>query len=460
VGYGLEWYSLRHYTDIYFGLGQMTSYLVGRSVATADIVTPAENPAVSRTHVRLTHVAGTRYRIDDLNSTGGTFVLQGVAWGRIVKAEVDIDDPIRLTDYETTVRRLLASKEHKTVVQEIPAPPQQAAVPQPQQPPPVPVAKAAPPIDPRRYAQPSQPNDVFLSYSRHDKDRVVSLVRLLEQQGWRVFWDIKIAPGKQWLDVIEGSITGSRAVVVVWSENSVRSEWVKAEAIRARELGLMIPIRIDQCRLPMPFGMVQTADINLGSNLNADDPAVRDLIDAVGNLIQRSVSQAVQVVGAKGSAEAAAATSTWFDWLHVFFSLKGRINRKEYWGGTLASLPLSIFLILLISDSIRTSPTGLPEPEQHALAGAISFVAMSYVNMALLRKRMHDFGRSGWWATPVIIILMIAHVGAAVIQRHPSPQEAAGVGAAFVLLFVCWLIIGLHRGDPGSNKYGPPRLKR
>lgn len=59
--------------------------------------------SVSRSHARLTQLSPTKWRIEDIGSTYGTCV-NGLP---IVSAEVEIDTPIMLADFATSVRELL-----------------------------------------------------------------------------------------------------------------------------------------------------------------------------------------------------------------------------------------------------------------------------------------------------------------------------------------------------------------
>lgn len=104
--------------------------------------------------------------------------------------------------------------------------------------------------------------DVFLSYSRDDVERVRRLVQMIERGGLCVFWDHEIEPGAQWSEVLQREMDAAKVVVVVWSEVSVRSRWVQAEASAADQSGKMVPVRIDDVAPPMPFGMVQTFDLS------------------------------------------------------------------------------------------------------------------------------------------------------------------------------------------------------
>ena len=101
--------------------------------------------------------------------------------------------------------------------------------------------------------------DIFISYAQEDGESIQPLVALLENQGWTVFWDRKLLPGDNWTTLIDQKLTGAKAAIVVWSRHSAASEWVKAEAMAARERGILVPVRIDQTAIPLPFGLVQTA---------------------------------------------------------------------------------------------------------------------------------------------------------------------------------------------------------
>lgn len=103
--------------------------------------------------------------------------------------------------------------------------------------------------------------DIFLSYSTEDRERLRPLVKALDDLGWSVFWDHRSVPvGKVWHDVIGEAVNQSRCVVVAWSEPSIRSEWVKEEAMEGKERGVLFPILLDNVALPFGFKRIQAAD--------------------------------------------------------------------------------------------------------------------------------------------------------------------------------------------------------
>lgn len=79
----------------------------------------------------------------------------------------------------------------------------------------------------------SQMADIFISYASVDRPRVQSLVESLPQQGWSVWWDRTILPGKTWDEVLEAALADARCVIVLWSRHSVESDWVHIEADEA-----------------------------------------------------------------------------------------------------------------------------------------------------------------------------------------------------------------------------------
>jgi hypothetical protein len=101
--------------------------------------------------------------------------------------------------------------------------------------------------------------DIFLSYSNLDRDRLLPLVKILEERGWSVWWDRKIPPGKTWHQVIQRAIDEAKCVVVVWSQQSIQSDWVITEAEEGKDRQALIPVLIDDVKAPLAFRRIQAA---------------------------------------------------------------------------------------------------------------------------------------------------------------------------------------------------------
>ena len=122
--------------------------------------------------------------------------------------------------------------------------------------------------------------DIFVSYSRQDKERVAPLVAALEAEGWSVWWDPEIAPGEEFDGLISRELDAARSLVVVWTAASVDSRWVRGEARDAADRGVLVPVRLDNSRLPIDFRAVHTTDLD-GWNDDRESPAFKGLRKAL-----------------------------------------------------------------------------------------------------------------------------------------------------------------------------------
>jgi hypothetical protein len=104
-----------------------------------------------------------------------------------------------------------------------------------------------------------QPGHVFVSYAHADRARVEPLVHSLQARNLDVWWDQRIEPGQTWSLEIERKLRSASCVVVAWTQDSVNSLFVRAEARdaldSATELELVLGVVLDEgLRLPLPFG--------------------------------------------------------------------------------------------------------------------------------------------------------------------------------------------------------------
>ena len=104
-------------------------------------------------------------------------------------------------------------------------------------------------------------HDIFLSYASEDRDRASQLAAALEEQGWKVWWDRTILPGKTFDRVIENELNAATCVIVLWSKISVESRWVRAEAGDALNKGRLIPVLLEETGIPLVFRQIQAASL-------------------------------------------------------------------------------------------------------------------------------------------------------------------------------------------------------
>jgi len=126
---------------------------------------------------------------------------------------------------------------------------------------------------------------IFISYARADRPRAERLAQALERTGWSVWWDREIPPGRSFDEVIEEALSQARCVIVLWSDASIRSEWVKTEAAEAAQRRILVPILTDGARIPLEFRRIQAAAIDDWRDLEGN-AGWGHLCDAVAALVE------------------------------------------------------------------------------------------------------------------------------------------------------------------------------
>ena len=125
------------------------------------------------------------------------------------------------------------------------------------------------------------------------------------------------------------------------------------------------------------------------------------------------------------------------DWSELFFSADGRAPR----GASL--IAAAILLVLTVFYEAVAGPT------LHWITGWFVYPPLIYCGACVLSKRLHDRGRSGWWAALILF---------AIVAVWPQPS------GFFDFLFVAVLIwagveLGAMPGEAGANRYGPNPLR-
>ena len=128
--------------------------------------------------------------------------------------------------------------------------------------------------------------DVFISYARSDKPRVAPLVRVLEAQGWSVWWDTEIAAGQEFDRQIAAELRAAGTVVVVWTPTSVESRWVRGEARDAADRGVLVPVRFGGAELPIDVRAIHTTNFD-DWNDDPSSPQALELVRSVRALLGR-----------------------------------------------------------------------------------------------------------------------------------------------------------------------------
>ena len=133
---------------------------------------------------------------------------------------------------------------------------------------------------------------VFVSYARPDEKAARPIIRIIEDAGFKVWWDDLIAGGERFGAQISDALEGARAVVVLWSANSIASHWVQDEASLGRDRHCLVPLSIDGSPPPLGFRQFQSLDLSRGG-LKASNPAMRRAVKAIAEIMGRPAKPAV-----------------------------------------------------------------------------------------------------------------------------------------------------------------------
>ena len=107
-------------------------------------------------------------------------------------------------------------------------------------------------------------SDIFISYAKTDHALALRLSAFLEAEGWTVWWDKSLGVADLYRDEIMKQLAAARAVITIWSPNSIKSDWVRAEAGAAKADGKLIPVKtpkVDYADIPLPFGEMHTENV-------------------------------------------------------------------------------------------------------------------------------------------------------------------------------------------------------
>jgi adenylate cyclase len=126
-------------------------------------------------------------------------------------------------------------------------------------------------------------SEIFISYARSTADHARRIAEALCALGYGVWRDDELPAHRSYADVIEERLAGAKAVLVVWSAEAVRSEWVRSEANRAREEHKLVQLNVDGSRLPMPFDQIQCADL-VGWSGEPEAQSWKKVVESIADL--------------------------------------------------------------------------------------------------------------------------------------------------------------------------------
>lgn len=125
------------------------------------------------------------------------------------------------------------------------------------------------------------------------------------------------------------------------------------------------------------------------------------------------------------------------EWAELFLSSNGRLARTPFLIAAAILLGVAVLYEAIAGYTL------------HWLTGWVVYPALLFSGACVLSKRLHDRGRSGWWALLILV---------AVIAVWPQPEHFLDF---MFCLVIAWAVVelGVMGGEQGANRYGPNPLK-
>ncbi|MFI4949839.1 MAG: TIR domain-containing protein [Caulobacterales bacterium] len=148
--------------------------------------------------------------------------------------------------------------------------------------------------------------EIFVSYARSSEAQAHRLAEALRGAGYGVWRDDQLPAHRAYADVIEERLRAAKAVIVLWSADAAKSQWVRAEADVARAAGTLVQLTLDGAALPLPFNQIQCADFRDWAG-ETDHLAWRKVLASVEHLVGRDAVGAASAAAPPPPSQALAA---------------------------------------------------------------------------------------------------------------------------------------------------------
>ncbi len=228
--------------------------------------------------------------------------------------------------------------------------------------------------------------DIFISYSKTRVTEAAELARELGDLGYDVWWDTSLLPTGSFGAEIDRQLDAAKAVIVIWSPESVRSKWVRSEAAHGDRQDKLVNTHTGELdpakQIPKPFDQIHSVPVD-------DIRTIVRALDALG--VPRS--------GGKVSSDQAASAPTTVadaeDRLFAEVERNGSVAAFEYY---LAEVPEGRHaLVARFRLRDLTAKTQPPEVKQHSsVLGNVRTSSTSEGRIKVDAKIIHG-AAEGWF---------------------------------------------------------------
>jgi uncharacterized membrane protein YhaH (DUF805 family) len=125
------------------------------------------------------------------------------------------------------------------------------------------------------------------------------------------------------------------------------------------------------------------------------------------------------------------------EWAELFLSADGRLARAPFLIVAAILLVVAVLYEAIVPETLVI------------LTGWAVYPALLFSGACVLSKRLHDRGKSGWWAALILVSL---------VAVWPTPKHFLDFIFAAVIV---WTVVelGVMSGEQGANRHGAPPLK-
>lgn len=134
---------------------------------------------------------------------------------------------------------------------------------------------------------------IFFSYSPEDSEFVFSLAKSLREAGAKVWMDqLDIKPGNRRDESVESALKSSNTLLVVLSQDSVKSDKVMDEVSYALEENKkVVPLLLEECNIPFRIRRLQYATFTEGNKIGIESLiSALQLDDQVANKLAQDAN--------------------------------------------------------------------------------------------------------------------------------------------------------------------------
>ncbi|MEL6914529.1 MAG: TIR domain-containing protein [Pseudomonadota bacterium] len=147
---------------------------------------------------------------------------------------------------------------------------------------------------------------VFVSYKREERHLTEPVLKALQKAGFNAVTDLNIARNTEFGDAIDAMIRAARLTIVLWTQASARSDWVRSEA--------RLALRLDKEGFPNKYlgVIIEDADLYLPPDLGGlqmltapeglTAKAIRDIVSKAKEILAPDVAASPKTSGSTSAA--------------------------------------------------------------------------------------------------------------------------------------------------------------